>query len=122
MPRTPDPALHAHWREIILDQATSGLSIVRYCAHERISTASFHAWKRRLRLADSADSGQPLATPAFLPVTLRPPDPVPAMTAAIEADLPNGVRLRIPTASPRLACRIIRIVAQSQSNGGDSPC
>lgn len=122
MPRTPNLARHAHWRELILGQTTSGLSIVQYCARERISTAAFHAWKRRLRLADSTDSRQPALTPAFLPVTVRLPDSIPDPPSTIEADLPNGVRLRIPTASPRLACRIVRIVARSQSNGGDSSC
>jgi hypothetical protein len=38
----------------------------------------------------------------------------------IEADLPNGIRLRIPTASARLACRLVRALAEARTNSGAS--
>jgi hypothetical protein len=40
--------------------------------------------------------------------------------APIEADLPNGIRLRIPTANTPLACRLIRVVAATKTAYGGS--
>ena len=38
----------------------------------------------------------------------------------IEADLPNGIRLRIPTANTRLACRLVRSIARAKIDSGGS--
>jgi hypothetical protein len=123
MARTPDPELHALWRHRLCCQADSGLTIVQYCARERFSVGSFHAWKRRLRLGDLADQRPALlVASAFLPVTLcvaehalGEREPLP-----IVADLPNGIQLRIPTANTRLACRLIRAVAGAKTDSGGS--
>jgi hypothetical protein len=104
VPRTPDRQLHALWRNRVRRQAVSGLTITRFRAQERLSQASFSAWKRRLRLIDLADWRPALpAPPAFLPVTLRVVEHTAAEPPPIEADLPNGIRLRIPTSDGRLA-------------------
>jgi hypothetical protein len=122
MARTPNPRLHSLWRERIRRQEASGLTIEQFCGQEGVARSKFHAWKRRFRLADAAGQCAALpARPAFLPVTVRvlphghTPD---APELPIEADLPNGVRLRIPTADPRLACRIVRAVAAARTSSG----
>ena len=51
-------------------------------------------------------------------VTVRVAEHNPHEARPIEADLPNGVRLRIPTADARLACRLVRVVAQARTDGG----
>ena len=119
MARTPDLQLHALWRQRLRRQADGGLTIAQFCAHEGLSTATFHGWKRRLRLIESADSlPAPSAPPAFLPVTVRFTEPVPADASPIVADLPNGIRLRIPTADARLACRLVRACARARTDSG----
>jgi hypothetical protein len=119
MARTPNPQLHALWRERLRRQADSGLTIVRFCAREGLSTATFHSWKRRLRLSELADSPPaPPAPPAFLPVTVRLAEPAHADTSPIVADLPNGIRHRIPTADARLACRLVRAFARARTDSG----
>jgi hypothetical protein len=123
MARTPDPKLHALWREHIRRQAGSGLTIAQFCAQERLAVASFHTWKRRFRLIDLADQHRALpapATRAFVPVAVRVVEHIPDEPLPIEADLPNGIRLRIPTANPRVACRLIRAVAGARTNSGGS--
>jgi hypothetical protein len=121
MARTPDLALHARWRDRVRRQAVSGLTIAQFCAQERLSIASFHAWKRRLRLIDLADGRPALPAPsAFLPVTVRVLERAPDGPPPIEADLPNGIRLRIPTANAPLACRLVRAVARAKTNSGGS--
>ncbi len=122
MARTPNPKLHALWRDRIGRQEASGLTIEQFCAQEGVARSKFHAWKRRFRLAEAAHQGPTLpARSAFLPVTLHvlPHGHSPgAPELPIEADLPNGVLLRIPTADPRLACRIVRALAAAQTNSG----
>jgi hypothetical protein len=119
--RTPDLELHGLWRDRVRRHAVGGLTIAQFCAQERLAVASFHSWKRRLRLIDLADRGSALPPPpVFLPVAVRVPEPAVAGPLPIEADLPNGIRLRIPTANARLACRIVRAVAGAKTDFGGS--
>ena len=121
MARPRDPELNAHWRDRVRRQEASGLTIVQFCAQEGIARSKFHAWKRRFRILDAADP-QPVlpARPAFLPVALRFIDDPSEELPPIEADLPNGVRLRIPTSNARLACWLVRAVAGAKTNSGGS--
>jgi transposase-like protein len=119
MARNPDLELRAAWRDRLRRQADSGLTIEQFCAREGVSSATFHSWKRRLRLVELADTlpASP-APPAFLPVTVRLAELAPADAPPIVADLPNGIRLRIPTADARLACRLVRAFARATTNSG----
>ena len=49
MAKTRSVDRQRYWREAIDRQQASGESIVGFCAKERLSSASFHVWKRRLR-------------------------------------------------------------------------
>ena len=121
MARIPNPNLHALWRERIRRREASGLSIEQFCARENLSRSKFHAWKRRFRLADAGDPCPTLpARSTFVPVTVRVLPGGPAEPPPVEAELPNGVRLRIPTTDPRLACRFIRTVAAAKVDTGGS--
>ncbi len=119
MARTPDLNLHALWRDRIHRQAQSGLTIAQFCSREHLSVSSFSNWKHRLRLIDLAEPRPALpALPAFVPVSVRVVEQAPAELLPIEADLPNGVRLRIPTANTRLACQLVRAVAAATTKHG----
>jgi hypothetical protein len=97
------------------------LTIERFCAQEQIARSKFHAWKRRFRLMDSRDQRPALPAPsAFLPVTIRLDERTRDEPLPIEADLPNGIRLRIPTADARLACRLVRSIARAKTDSGGS--
>jgi len=39
----------AHWRAIIEEQATSGMSIAAFCREKQIKPQQFHSWRRRFR-------------------------------------------------------------------------
>ena len=121
MARCPDPQLHDVWRDRVRRQQASGLTIERFCAQECIARSKFHAWKRRFRLMDSRDQCPALPAPAaFLPVTVRLDERTHDEPLPIEADLPNGVRLRIPTGNARLACRLVRSIAGAKTGSGGS--
>jgi hypothetical protein len=122
MARTPDPKVHATWRERIRRQEASGLTIEQFCAQEGVASSKFHAWKRRFHLMGPPDQCPASPPPStFLPVTVRllqrAADPG-AAGLPIEAELPNGIRLRIPTANERLACRLLRAVARAKTHCG----
>jgi hypothetical protein len=123
VPRFISPEQYALWRQRLSSQADSGLTVAQFCARECLSVATFQVWKRRLRLIDLADRHPaPASPPAFLPVKVRAPEYVVSEPLVIEADFPNGVRLRIPTANPRLACRLVRLVARARTDSGGSRC
>jgi hypothetical protein len=121
MARPADPELHTLWRDRVRRQEASGLTIAQFCAQECVARSKFHAWKRRFRMMDAAGPRPAVPIPsAFLPVTVRFVERAADEPLLIEADLPNGVRLRIPTANARLACRFIRAVAGARTDSGGS--
>jgi hypothetical protein len=83
MPRHPAPTAAERWRQRFHHFTRSGLTVAAFCAREGISTASFHAWKRRLR--DGA------AAPRFVPVHVAEP----TRGAPVELLLPSGCVLRL---------------------------
>jgi hypothetical protein len=121
MARTPNPSLHELWRDRIRRQETSGLTIAQFCDRERVARSKFHAWKSRLRLMQTGRCReQTPALPTFLPVTVRVLETPLSQPLPIEADLPNGIRLRIPMADSRLACNLIRLIARARTQSGGS--
>jgi hypothetical protein len=120
MARTPDLKRHALWRDRVHRQEASGLSISQFCAREGCAVSAFYAWKRRLSLMAPPDRCPASPTPStFLPVTVRVVEHPTDQPLPIEADLPNGIHLRIPTANPQLACRFVRAVARARTTCGD---
>lgn len=79
-----------YWREVIRDQAASGLSIAAFCRERGVSPASFFDWRRKL----AAGSGDEVPADKFLAIELPPP----AMTqSCLEVALPNGLRVLVPS-------------------------
>jgi hypothetical protein len=121
MPRTPDPKVHALWRERVRRQAQSGLSITQFCTQEGLPAKSFYAWKRRLQRIEPPQPPAALPAPAaFLPITVRLAERAAHEPLPIEAGLPNGIHLRIPTANATLACRLVRALAGARTGSGGS--
>ena len=121
MARRPNPARHALWRDRISRHLISGLSVEQFCAQEQCAKLAFYRWKGQLELIHPSDqcSTSP-ARSTFLPVTVRLVESDAHQPAPIEADLPNGIRLRIPTGNARLACRLVRSIAAARTDSGGS--
>ena len=121
MARRPNPGRHALWRDRVSRHLISGLSVEQFCAQERCAKSAFYRWKRQLDLMHPSDqcSTSP-ARSTFLPVTVRLVESDAHQPVPIEADLPNGIRLRIPTGNARLACRLVRSIAAARTDSGGS--
>jgi hypothetical protein len=112
---------YALWFDRVRRQQASGLSIKQFCVQEGVARSHFHAWKRQLQLMGPPAESPALPVPStFLPVTVRLAERAPDGPLHIEAELPNGIRLRIPTADGRLACRLVRAVASAKTHSGGS--
>lgn len=80
-----------YWRGVIERQAGSGDSIAEICAAEGVSTASFYAWRKRLRdVRGERERDIGHQRPQFVPVTVA------AALTCVEIALPNGIVLRVP--------------------------
>ena len=105
MARLRDPRREHYWRQHLVRQHSSGLSIGAYCTRECISAAAFYAWRKRLAPSLPALPEPPL----FLPVNVASsPRSVGAVASpGIEIDLSNYVRLRLDSLpEPEWLCRI----------------
>jgi transposase len=91
--RRPNPALEDLWRQRLLRFERSGLSAVAFCAKEGVSTATFYAWRQRLRHLP-ADQAAEVAGPADEAIRLVPVRLLPA-AAPVEVVLPGGLVLRL---------------------------
>ena len=93
MARPKDIGLEHTWRLRLRRQATGGLSIPEFCERERVSTASFYAWRRRLAAPPPA---APPESPLFVPIHLDPSSPPDETSPGLgfEIELPHRIRLR----------------------------
>jgi hypothetical protein len=97
MARPKDLGLEHTWRLRLNRQATGGLSIGEFCRRERVSTASFYAWRRRLAAPSVTAPSDP---PLFLPIRLDPTAPAPDTSPDLgfEIELPHRICLRCAAA------------------------
>ncbi len=118
MPRRPNAA---RWRDRVSRQLKSGLSVEQFCARERCSRSALYRWKGQLALMPPPDQCPTLPAPStFLPVSVRLVASDADQPTPIEADLPNGIRLHIPTANIQLACHLVRAIARATTDSGGS--
>lgn len=71
------------WRELVLQQRSSGLSVAKFCARHGIAVPSLYAWRRRLA-----------ATPAFVEAKVAGA-PGTRSAGVIEVRLCGGRRLLV---------------------------
>lgn len=112
------------WREVIRDQAASGLSISAFCRDREVSPASFFNWRRKLAdRADATHHGQaskfvaldfsvssPAVTEAGSPATPRT-----ALRTDCEIVLANGCRVIVPVQCDAGWLREVLAVVQETS-------
>ena len=101
MTRRADPERRVFWRQLIEEQADSGLSVAIFCWQRDVSTASFYNWKRRLcepsstqAAATTRRDGDENATARFVAIDLPSVSSVPSTHC--EVLLMDGRRVWVP--------------------------
>lgn len=125
MPRPADPALENLWRRRLRQQPNSGLTIHQFCEREGVSTATFHAWKRRLALSTIPPFTSSSRESAFVPVVVpsAPRSPSHDSTDLVTIQLANGGRILLPIAAGvELVCQVVETVARSSVTLEEPSC
>jgi putative transposase len=79
------------WRQVIAEQADSGLSQSAFCAERGIAYSTFTFWKRKLREAGSPGDG----ARGMEFVELAPLEPAVNERWEVELELGSGLTLRL---------------------------
>ena len=142
MARQVNQVLWTQWRQRMERQRTSGLPIVKFCRMEGVSSASFHAWKRKLRNSASVrqsmqkasptrrvrrraaagsvrhePQGQPARSPAPVADFLQLPIHGMRSNPWIELSLVNGTLVRIPQENLVALTTLLRVLRGDDRNG-----
>ena len=83
------------WRQALVQQRSSSLSIRRFCEQEGLATATFYLWKRRLGQGAGGQAGGSLTPVGFAPVQVVPEAAPVAATGSLEMFLSQDRRIRL---------------------------
>jgi hypothetical protein len=119
--RQRDPIREKFWRRTIRQQQRSGLTVRAFCLREGLKDGAFRWWRQALARRDreapattqAERDGQPAdRVPAFLPVRLVDPEPVPACPPPpIEIVLATGPLVRVPSGfDPRTLGQVLAVL------------
>ena len=99
MARKQSPEKARYWQKIFQRQASSGLSVRRFCSGEGISQPSFYAWRKRLRERSDDDVRSPGRLPCGEEASNSPQLFVPLKlvdaAATLEIVHPLGCRIQV---------------------------
>ena len=105
-----DPAREQVWRTHIAIWQASKLTVRAFCLQHQIALSTFQYWLQELRRRDAEHAIPSTPTiPTFIPVTVLPSDPTPAIlppistsTIRIEVRCPSGHQVRFSLLDPSL--------------------
>ena len=96
-----DLSREARWRELLVAQRKSGLSVRAFCAREQVTEPSFYAWRREIGVRDGEKTRTTAVkrrTPAFVPVLM--PQMAAVNDGHVVIELRGGRVLRLPPGLP----------------------
>ena len=115
MARSSDPENVLVWQQRLARFQTAGLSVIRFCQQEGVSTATFYRWRKRLAQRKHAPAAPD--SPTFANITL-------VGAADVRVSLPGGTQLHVPTGDPHTLQAILCTIAQHDAHlvQGTAPC
>lgn len=126
MGRPRDPELWQMWRERLARQRTSGLSVAEFCRQEKISDASYYAWRNRLSAGTEAigrrggrehrysNARRQIATDSAVRFVQLPLTSLP-QPADVEVALTDGTLIRVPGHAGEALERVLRVLLSRAS-------
>ena len=108
-------ATRAEWRKRLGRYRGSGLTVAGFCRRERISTASFYAWRKRLRGTIKAGRD---GRAGFASVRLT------AAGTPMAIHLPGGVRVEVPMENLEAVRAVVGelLAGAGVADGKDASC
>lgn len=110
MARSSDPEKVLVWQQRLARFQTAGLSVVRFCHQEGVSTATFYRWRQKLAQRKHAPAASD--PPEFANVTVVGT----AYTADVRVSLPGGTQLHVPTGDPHTLQAVLCSIAQHDAH------
>ena len=107
MARSSDPEKVLVWQQRLARFQTAGLSVIRFCQQECVSTATFYRWRKKLAQRKHAPAAPEPS--AFANVTL-------VGTADVRVSLPGGTQLHVPTGDPHMLQAVLCTIAQHDAH------
>ncbi len=84
------------WKELLANQAGSGLSVAEFCRRNEVSAASFYQWRKKL------GHGKPAAG-AFVPVSL-------SEATGVRVEFPCGAVVQLPAGDDRSLVQVVSLL------------
>ena len=126
MKRASNSEVVATWRRHFQRQPRSGLSIEKYCRREGIASATFYAWKRRLKSSKATvtprkgtrkrntSGGNSVGSKrgGFVQVPLT-------IGSSIEVRFPDGTLVSLPPNNLDILSTTLRALLAAQQEGSD---
>lgn len=99
------------WRNVVEEQARSGLSVRAYCAEHELSAQSFYLWRRKLQ-NPSVDR----PSTALVPVRIVP-SAAQQSSGSVQVFTPSGFTIRVDaTTHPQAAAQLIWAIEFARCN------
>ena len=108
-----------YWQDLIDRQEAGRQSIADFCQGERVSTASFYAWRRRLRSLRQPVHPQ-TPEPALVPVHIVSERPT--VCEAVTIEWPGGIVLRVATGCDAVTLQVVLATLASETGHEADRC
>jgi hypothetical protein len=120
MPRTSAPDREAFWRKLIARHESSHLTIFELCQQAGVSTASFYAWRQRLK-SPGGDTRQSSLVPVHVIADQRGGGEITVELAETPTQS-RAIRVCIPSGCDEVSIRRVLCAVLSARAGGRPSC
>jgi transposase-like protein len=120
MPRTSAPDREAFWRKLIARHESSRLTIGELCQQSGVSTASFYAWRQRLK-QPGGDTRPSSLVPVHIVADQRGGGEITVEITEPPTESP-AIRVHIPPGCDEASIRRVLCAVLSAHAGGRPSC
>lgn len=110
--------MEQRWRDLVEEQASSGLSVRAFCESRGIAQPSLYSWKRELARRDRERTAGLVGPALFAPVQIIAEPHEPSSGSCLEIAV-SGVVVRVPIAFDEVSlARVLSVLQRMSGNHG----